>query len=112
MINFANSFIAPEIKIMLIGSDEAEPIAGQSYNLTCNVQGAKNLDSNITYHWTNNGILNVIRQTFSILSFLPLRLSDAGFYMCRITVSSDYLDNDLTANSSTSLNVQSKPLST
>jgi hypothetical protein len=109
IINCVNYFIAPEIKIiiMLVGSDEAEPFAGQSYNLSCNVQGVENLDSNITYQWTKNGTLNVIRQSSSILSFSPLRLSDAGFYMCRVTISSDYLDNTLTANSSTLLNIQS-----
>ena len=100
-------FTAPKIQIMITGSDKVKPIAGQSYNLTCSVQGAKNLDSSITYQWIKN---DIIRQNSSTLSFSPLRLSDAGVYTCRVTVSSDYLDNDLTANSSISLNISSKPL--
>ena len=100
-------FTAPKIQIMITGSDKAEPIAGQSYNLTCSVLGAENLDSSINYQWIKN---DIIRQNSSTLSFSPLRLSDAGVYTCRVTVSSDYLDNDLTANSSILLNISSKPL--
>ena len=102
--------LAPEIQIILTGSDEAKPIAGQSYNLTCNVQEADNLDSNMIYEWIKHETFNIIGQSSSTLSFSPLRLSDAEVYSCRVTVSSDYLDNALTANSSISLNVSSKPL--
>ena len=96
---------------MLTGSDKAEPIAGLSYNLTCSVQGAENLDSNMTYEWIKNET-PIIGETSSTLSFSPFRLSEAGIYMCRVYVSSDYLDNDLSAYSSTTLNVRSKPLLT
>lgn len=92
---------------MIIGSDKAEPIAGQGYNLTCSVLGADNLDSNMIYEWIKHETFN---KSSSTLSFSPLRLSDAGVYTCRVTVSSDYLHNDLTANSSISLNISSKPL--
>ena len=94
---------------MLISSDSAEPIAGQSYNLTCSVQGAENLNSNMTYQWIKNETFG-ITESSSTLSFSPIRLSDAGFYMCKVTVSSDYLDDKLFANNSIQRNVRSKPI--
>ena len=67
---------------------------GQSYSRTCGVTGTENLDSSITYQWTNsNGDQIGIDR---VLSFSPLRLSDAGQYTCQVTVSSPYLNDDIT----------------
>ena len=61
----------------------------------------------MTYQWTKNGT-QTIRDSSSILTFSPLKLSDAGMYTCRVDISSDYLDSTLSAHNSIPLNVQSK----
>ena len=57
------------------------PVLGVMYTLTCNVTGA----AVTTYQWRKNGSI-LQGQTTEILSFSPLRLSDAGRYTCGITV--------------------------
>ena len=69
------------------------------YSLTCSVSGDENLSPSITYQWTkNNGTQIQIENGAEpkVLSFPPLRLSDAGQYTCQITVSSPYLSNNIT----------------
>lgn len=68
------------------------------YSLTCVVSGAETLNPLITYQWTkNNGTQTQIPvgSNPSVLSFSPLRLSDAGEYTCQATISSPYLNNDI-----------------
>ena len=71
------------------------------YSLTCTVNEAEHLNVSITYQWTkNNGTqTQLIRKNEAdprVLSFSSLRLSDAGWYTCQATVSSPYLNNDIT----------------
>ena len=64
-------------------------VLGQSYSLTCNVTvtGADAGNPTITYRWTknNHGAQTQIG-TDRVLSFSPLRLSDAGRCTCQATV--------------------------
>ena len=85
---------------------------GQSgYSLTCGVNGAENLNSSITYQWIkNNGIPTILVGTNEVLSFSSLRLSDAGRYTCQATVSSPYLNNDITMTNIQDVRLQSKYL--
>ena len=58
---------------------------GQSgYSLTCNVAIDASLNS-ITYLWTKNNGTQTQIGTDRVLSFSPLRLSDAGRYTCQAT---------------------------
>ena len=85
------------------------------YSLTCGVGGAANLNPSITYQWTkNNGTQTQlqVRPDPKILSFSPFRLSDAGRYTCQATVSSPYLNNDITMMDSHDVTLQSELLST
>ena len=62
---------------------------GQSgYSFTCNVSVDGSLNSSITYQWTKNNGTQTQVGTDRVLSFSPLRLSDAGRYTCQATVSS------------------------
>ena len=85
---------------------------GQSgYSLTCDVNGTENLNPSITYQWTkNNGTQTQIQVGAdpSVLSFSPLKLSDAGEYTCHATVSSPYLNSDLTLMNSQDVRIQSE----
>ena len=76
------------ISVQITGS-VATPTAGESYTLTCSVSGA----SVTTYQWRKDG--SVIQgQTTEMLSFSPLRLSDAGQYTCEVIVNSISLTDD------------------
>ena len=70
-------------------SGDGTPTAGQSYTLTCSVSGV----SVTTYQWRKDD--SVIQgQTTEMLSFSPLRLSDAGQYTCEVIVNSMTLTDD------------------
>ena len=76
-----NSFRAVLSISSLINDNEADQIIGESYNLTCRVAGAENLNSTISYEWTKNTDTTSQTQVginSNILSFSPLRLSDAA----------------------------------
>ena len=77
-----------------------------SYSLNCGVSGAASLNPSITYQW-NNGQIQV-GANHEVLSFSPLRLSDAGRYTCQATVSSPYLNNDITIMGSQDVILQSE----
>ena len=84
----------------------------QNYSLTCGVTGAENLNPSTTYQWTkNNGTLTQIPNDETnpeVLSFSSLRLSDAGRYTCQATVSSPYLNNDITMMGTQDVRLQSE----
>jgi hypothetical protein len=66
-------------------------MAGQNYDIICGVLGAENLNATITYLWTrNNETGNTVNS--KTLSFIPIRVSDAGTnYFCLATIVSNYL---------------------
>ena len=68
------------------------------YSLSCGVTGADNLNPSIAYEWTKKNGTETQLQTGSdadVVPFSLLRLSDAGEYSCRVTISSSYLSNDI-----------------
>ena len=87
----------PTIIVTVVASGDGTPTAGQSYTLTCSVSGA----SVTTYQWRKDG--SVIQgETTEMLSFSPLRLSDAGQYTCGVTV------NSMTHTDDMGINIRSK----
>ena len=70
------------MSIQIIGS-AVIPNAGQNFDLTCSVSGA----DVATYRWVKNGSYS-LNETGSFLSFNPLKLFDAGQYMCIANISS------------------------
>ena len=83
--------------------------AGESLYLSCRVLGAKNLNPSITYQWIKNNSSGQIKVgTHAILSFTPVRLSDAASYSCAVTIASVYLTNNITAMASHSVRIQSR----
>ena len=61
----------------------ATPTLGQSYSLTCEVTGASDPIAPSAYQWRKDG---TALSSSTTLSFSSLRLSDAGQYICQITV--------------------------
>ena len=60
------------------------PLAGEHYNLTCNVSESANVTS---YQWKKDG-QKILNKTGVILLFPSLLLSDAGEYTCEVEVNS------------------------
>ena len=92
-------------------SGGATPTAGEDYQLTCSVSGAENLNPITTYRWTrNSGSGQTQVGTTRILRFAPLRLSNAGSYVCEVTISSNYLTGDIVERNinSQDVNIQSE----
>ena len=103
-------FSVPDISVQITTSGAL--LLGQNdYSLTCGVSGTEHLNPSITYQWTkNNGTLTQIQvaAVARVLSFSSLRLSDAGRYTCRATVSSPYLNNNITRMHSCDITPQSE----
>ena len=59
-------------------------MAGQSYNLTCNVSEPANVTL-ISYQWNKEGI-PINNETDRILAFPSLNLDDIGTYTCQVIV--------------------------
>ena len=92
----------PTVSVQITTS--GAPMLGQSYSLTCGVNGAENLSVSITYQWIKDTQTQI--QVGAVLSFSPLRLSDAGNYTCQATVMSSLLSAPITVTSSNSLAVR------
>ena len=108
-------FPAPVVTVQIIAN--GAPVLEQNgYSLTCTVSGTNRLSPSIAYQWTkNNGTQTQIQVgADNVLSFSPLRLSDAGQYTCQATIRSPYLNNDITMMSSNLQNImlQGEPCST
>ena len=69
----------PSISI-LIDDKGANPVAGRNYSLSCEVSGINSSIATLTYKWKRDD--TPLSVTGSLLSFTPLRLSDAGQYSC------------------------------
>ena len=104
-------FPAPAISVQITTS--GDPVAGQSgYSIRCNVEGIAEISiSSITYQWTkNNGTHDQIipgnRANPEVLSFSPLKASNAGRYTCQVTISSFFLNNDITIVDSRNVTIE------
>lgn len=73
-------FLVSSIQVWL--TSEGTPIAGQTFSLTCRYRGTGSRVVS-SYQWMkDNSILQ--NKTTETLSFMRLRLSDAGRYTCRL----------------------------
>ena len=90
-------------------------IAGQLFSITCMITGADNLEATFNFDVIaeDNGAVihhrEDARDTQLIHSF-NARASDAGKYVCQVTVRSGFLDEPITSMSTAvTLTVQRKP---
>ena len=108
--NFHKSKIicaVPDIEVVILS--DISPGLGETYNLTCNVNGAGNLNATTTYHWTkDNGTNTLLKTNTTNYSFPTFRLSDAGNYTCEVNVNSTYLDDTINEHNYTQLEISSK----
>ena len=81
------------------------------FTLTCCVLGVEDLNPFITYQWTkDNGTQSQIQDGSNprTVSFHPLRVSDAGRYICQASINSAHLSNDLVWSASHNVTVLSE----
>ena len=99
-------FVLTELTFSAEISNTGVTVAGQSYALHCNVAGTERFSAILSYKWTkNNGTLTHVGFDSESLTFSPLRLSDAGQYICHVTASSDVTNEQVANTSSQSFEV-------
>ena len=109
-------YAVPQLSAQITSTEypiEVTPTAGQNYTIMCNVLGADNLNSTLTYKWTKSNssqTLCVLTTNHALFNFSPIKVSDAGNYSCKVNVSSSYLKESVVVVNSNSkhLQVQSK----
>ena len=78
------------------------------YILTCRVFVSDYYCPSITYQWTKNNVTIIqLGSLPNILSFSPLRLSDAGQYTCQANISSFRINNVIIVMGSQDIHIQS-----
>ena len=104
---FYTSSPAPAVSVQ-IGDSGATPTLGESYQLTCSVSGAENLNPIIAYQWTKDSGSGQtqVGASSDTLSFTPLRLGDAASYTCRATIASVHLAGDIVMVNSQDIRIQ------
>jgi len=86
------------------------PVAGQSYSLNCSINGADSLSpTSTTYRWYNSsGDPMMSVTTNNLFTFNPLRPYHTGQYICEVTITSPYLNRDLSQRLVQDITVQSR----
>ena len=88
----------PDIVVLIDSTLEGHNVsAGTNFSLTCIVGGIEQLRPELSYEWMRfNGIdFEEINITSNEIHFLPLKLSEAGNYMCQVNIRSSLLRSDL-----------------
>lgn len=98
----------PDITVQL--SEGGNLMVGANHTFTVSINGAQNLNSVISYAWTQSygTMRHRIGKNSSTFSLHSLRLSNAGMYTCMVTISSTYLGGDINKNPSANLSIESK----
>ena len=105
----------PSVSIMV---SDANPSAGEVYTLICTATVVENLVVMPMLTWINSlsGAVPGMQADDDITStrmlmFDPLRTQQGGVYTCQAVINIDAISLERSANSSQSVNVQSKSLS-
>ena len=108
-INLNYLIIAPALSANITAN--GQPNEGQSYSLTCAVNGDESLaGTSRTFQWDRVGGSGSVSQS-SVLTFNTLSRDDDGEYRCTSTFTSPYLTNiTLTATTMVTVNRELKAL--
>ena len=101
MINLYNT--APALSASITAN--GQPNEGQSYSLTCAVNGDESLAvTSRTFQWDRVGGSGSVSQS-SVLTFNTLSRDDNGEYMCTSTFTSQYLTHTQTVTNTTMVTI-------
>jgi len=108
VLYFLKFFTVPSVSVVITPAGTA--VVGQSYSLSCSVSGADSLSpTTTTYRWYNESSDPRSQVgTTSTYSFTRLRPYHAGQYTCEVTITSPYLNGDLSQSMMQDITVQSK----
>ena len=101
-LRFYCLLIDPDITVEIVSTIEGRNLTiGTNFSLICIVNGTAKLRSESSFEWMHfNGTdLKEAGTNSRELHFLPLKLSDAGEYMCIVNISSSLLNTNLIINS-------------
>ena len=91
-------YLEPDVVVEITSTFEGHNVsAGTNLSLTCIVGGIENLMAELMFEWIrfNRIDFEEINITSNEIHFLPLKLSEAGNYMCRVSIRSSLLRSDL-----------------
>ena len=91
-------YLEPDLVVLIDSTFEGHNVsAGTNFSLTCIVGGIENLMAELIVEWIRfNGIdIEKINVTSNEIHFLPLKLSEAGNYVCQVSIRSSLLRSDL-----------------
>ena len=107
--------VAPVVTVT--GTVSPDPIrglvtAGRLFSISCTrtITGADNLEARFQFTLTaqrNNTIINTTDDTHLLHSFTA-RVSDAGTYLCKLNVTSTFLEEAIIQSKTVTLTIQSK----
>ena len=88
----------PDVVVQINSTSEGHNVsAGTNFSLTCTVGGIENLMAELIFEWIrfNGTDFEEINITSNEIHFLSLKLSEAGNYMCQVSIRSSLLRSDL-----------------
>ena len=91
-------YLEPDIVVEITSTSEGHNMsAGTNFSLTCIIGGIEKLRPELIFEWIRfNGIdFEEINVTSNKIHFFPLKLSEAGNYMCQVSIRSSLLRSDL-----------------
>ena len=108
--------VAPVVTVIGIASPMGFKlvVAGKLFSITCMVNGADDLQARFNFTLIAEGNGTVIHHEeessdTELIHNFTARASDAGMYICKVTVTSSFLDKPIISNTTLTLTVQSKP---
>ena len=88
----------PDVMVFVYSTLGENITAGVNNTLFCMIDDIDDLMPDIEYMWShfNGNDTKLIKNNSGILSLSPLKLSDAGEYMCQVNINSTLLNSNLT----------------
>ena len=89
--------VDPDVMVFVYSPLDENITAGVNNTLSCMIDDIDDLMLPVEYMWWhfNGNDTKLINNKSGILSLSPLKLSDAGEYMCQVNISSSLLNSDL-----------------